>query len=1048
MKIILRFCLFILTVSFVVDSAAQEVQVKGTVKDRADDSGIPGVNIVVLAKDKTIIRGQVSTLDGTFDILAPTGSSIRATYIGFDTVYYQVTAKPASNLVLYLKERTQDIEEVVIVGYQVKKVTEVSASVSVIETKDLVVTPVSNVMELIQGRVAGLNVQMNNGLPGMTGTYTIRGVSDINISGGELIPSRPLFVVDDIPQDDVGDFDMQGLVSGSGVSPLSFIPVEDIDNIQILRDAAATSLYGSKGAYGVVLINTKKGNSPKPQIDYSASFKVNTPPRLRDVVVGQAERMARINQIMRNDTSYYHAQMLVNSNPFLADSLNAYWNNNTDWQDVFYRVTFNQTHNLNFSGGDKKFNYKVNGGVYNEKGIIQNTDFNTYTLRTGMGYKPNDRFSITTSVNVGIALSKTGNGSILEQRGVAAGANTTSLLPPPSLYTSSSDILGALAVDDNKTSINYNATVSMEYQLPWKQSLKGTFGYTYATQEVETFTPGMLNNYEAMMYGYSTNSSNLYARFNTGYTYQLFLFRIGLNVGAEITSSSSSGNTVRLQGLAGDQILGPIGYRQNVSSGTANSSAESVAVMFTFNPTIGFGGKTTIGNEKYVITPAINPETNSTYGSKTKWSLNPLLGFRWNLHLEPFMKPLKDIVTAGAIRLTWGQTTRYNASIYDIWGSYLLNSGTYGGYAYIPPDLSRLPNDQLKPVTNTQWNLGYDLNLLRHKFTMNVDMYYKQIDNQLNSTNIADHNAYNTFRTTEISLVNYGMEVAIGSRPLSSESDFNLYIGLNMTINRDVTARLPNNARQITNGDVVNRVGSNTLANYLYVYKGVYANDEDVPVDPATGRRLRIGGNNSDEAYFRAGDPIWVDINGDYIIDENDKVVIGNSQPRINGGANFTLSYKNFRLSTNMSYIIRRDIINAALADRFATYADPLSQKALVPISAYNFWTPENRVADYPNPHDFTRSRIINPFRYDQTLFMEDGSYLKINNASLSYALPKKWLNKIKIRQITVTGSVNNIWTFSNYSGINPENVNSLGYDLSGGYPNARNWAFGTQILF
>ena len=307
-------------------------------------------------------------------------------------------------------------------------------------------------------------------------------------------------------------------------------------------------------------------------------------------------------------------------------------------------------------------------------------------------------------------------------------------------------------------------------------------------------------------------------------------------------------------------------------------------------------------------------------------------------------------------------------------------------------------------------------------------------------------------------MVNYGLELGTGFRPLPSQSVFNLYVGFNFTINRDVTARLPNRARQLNTGTgqetIVNRVGSNTLSNHLLVYKGVYATDEDVPVDPATGRRLRVGGTSPTEAhYFRAGDPIWVDINGDYIIDDNDKVVIGNSQPRAHGGININLSYKNaIRFAINFSYVARRDIINAALAERFATYSNPLRQNALVPISAYNFWTPEHyeqgRVADYPNPYDFTRASIINPFRPDQTVYMEDGSFFKIQNASLSYTIPREWSNRIGIRSMSVTASINNIWTFSRYSGINPENVNSLGFDRSGGYPNSRRFAFGTQINF
>ena len=740
--------LIILFLAFVFDAMAQEtVPVRGTVRDRADGEPLPGVTIIYRLPAESAARGIATDLNGRFLLNVPINTQLRATFMGFDTVHYVVT-RAINNLDLFMTERTNALNELVIIGNnQHVRRAETTATVTVIKTSDLVATPVASVMDLMQGLSPGLNVQLNTGLPGAVGTYTIRGISDISIDpgSGELIPSTPLFVVDGIPMD-IEEFDMQGLIAGSGVSPLAFIPVEDIDNIQILRDAVATSMYGSKGAYGVILINTKKGDSPKPQISYSANFTVNTPPRLRDVVVGRDERMARVNAILENDTSYMYAQFRVNSNLFLSDSLNAYWNNNTDWQNVFYRVTFNQTHNLSFSGGDPKFNYRVSGGLYSEKGILQNTELNTYTLRTSMGYNPIQNFSISTNVNVGIALNSTGSGSVFEQQGVATGANTSSLLPPPSMYVTSNEILGALAVDDNRKTINYDASVNMTYRLPWRQSINGQFGYSLRTTDIERFTPGMLRNNEAQISGNSSNSTNLFARVHTGYTHQLSVIRIGMNVAFEVTARRSFGNEVGLRGLTGDNIRGPIGYSPRLSGGNATATAESATVMFSIHPVLGFG-RARLGNEKYVFTPGINPEINSSYGDRARWTVNPILGFRWNFSEEEFMKNI-NFLSSGALKASWGKTTRYRASIYEIWGSYTLNAGTYGGRDYIPADLSRLPNVNLEPVTNTQWDIGTELNFLKNRYNLNANVYYRQIDNQLNTSGIANHNSFTNFRNT------------------------------------------------------------------------------------------------------------------------------------------------------------------------------------------------------------------------------------------------------------------------------------------------------------
>ena len=377
----------------------------------------------------------------------------------------------------------------------------------------------------------------------------------------------------------------------------------------------------------------------------------------------------------------------------------------------------------------------------------------------------------------------------------------------------------------------------------------------------------------------------------------------------------------------------------------------------------------------------------------------------------------------------------------------------------IPIDFANMPNNNIDPITTTQWNVGFDFGLWNNRLTFQGDWYYKQVDNQLSSIEEPDHNAFDKVPTTEVSLVNHGLELGFVVRPFRPKSNWSMDWMVNFAINKDIMTKLPDEARQIinSNAQVVNKLGINTMSNYLYIYKGVYATDEDVPVDPATGRRLRVGGNNisadNPNTYFKAGDPIWVDLNGDYIIDEKDKAIVGNSQPRVNGGMSINLRYKSLSLFTSFSFLLRRDIINKVLADNFKSFNNPnvsgdglQGSAALAPIGAYDFWTPTNVHADYPNPYDYQHSSVIDPFRADQTLFMEDGSYFKINAITLSYSLPKKWTDYIRIRYASIRMSLTNIYTFSKYSGINPENVNSLGWDTSGGYPNARTFSMGLSI--
>ncbi len=1067
--------LIVLLLVSALEGMAQNIKVSGVVLEK-DGAREPLIQVSIIPTDrktgtKNMRQATTTDMNGKFTLTAPANCDLVFTYIGYETVVHKLGDKPLENLKIFMHESANMLGEVII-GYEKRAKSEVTSAYQLIDPKDIADTPVSNIGELLQGRVAGMNIQMNNGTPGADAQITLRGISDISLvqtgSGNSvedytLSSATPLFVVDGIPQSDAGDYDSSGLLSGATVSPLSMVPFEDIESIEILKDAAATSLYGSAGAYGVILIQTKKGNSPKPRISYSGNFVVKTPPSLRDVVVGSAERRARMQQILQNDTSRYHGFNEIHDLIALSDSLNPYWNNNTDWQNVFYRTTYNQTHNLNFSGGDDGFNYKINGNYYTEQGIIKSTKFNRYGISMTMGYRPNNKFNLSVKAGVTFTDKSVGSGSAVSQTGVASGSSASSLLPPPSMYSMTNEALSVFAVDNQSNGTSYNTSANLEYKLPFGIRWNGTFGYTYNTSTEDTFTPAALNTsssaiQRAKMYSGNSNSYNLYARTTANKEFSLYWVRLGLTAGFEYSSEKKSSNSLNMIGLSSDYILGPVGQTPSLADGTSKLSQSNNTFALIFNPSFGLGAKTSLG-EKYVFTPTLRPEMNSAYGEKLKWVINPGLGFRWNFFLEPFMHKMRStFLTQGAFRVSWGRTVKYKATRYNIYGQYdIKDSYTYNGNSYTPINFDNLPNINLDPVTTTQWNAGFELNFWKRLLSATIDAYYKQVDNQLSDVELTSHNAFSKIKSTDVSIVNYGLEGTIGLRPLRVQSNWDLNIMASLAWNKDVIAKLPNEARQIINSKAtsVNRLGANALGMYLYVNKGVYARDEDVPVDPATGKRLRVGGTETSESYFKAGDPIWVDVNGDYVIDEKDKMIVGNSQPRITGGLSINLRYKNFSINTNSSFVLRRDIINKALADRFAAYTDPLGiakmdvlrkSAALTPIESYDFWAPDHIHAGYPNPYDYIHAKTINPFRLDQTLFMEDGSYFKLNTVSIGYTLGKRVLSYLRVSSLQLRASMNNIFTISKYSGINPESVNSLGYDTSGGYPNARSYTVGITL--
>jgi hypothetical protein len=242
---------------------------------------------------------------------------------------------------------------------------------------------------------------------------------------------------------------------------------------------------------------------------------------------------------------------------------------------------------------------------------------------------------------------------------------------------------------------------------------------------------------------------------------------------------------------------------------------------------------------------------------------------------------------------------------------------------------------------------------------------------------------------------------------------------------------------------IVYRVGSNTLSNYLRVNQGVYSNNRNVPVDPVTGLPYQTGGR-----FFEAGDPIFKDVNGDYILDERDYEITGNSQPIFTGGLSTNIGYKNFRLDVYASFTAKRTILNNALADRLRLMKDPFGDRAVVPLTDLDMWMKPGDVAKYPYAYNYTRFGAIQPYRLDQSLWEEDGSYLKINTVTLSYMFDKKLARRLGVQSIRVYVSGENLHTFTRYTGPNPENVTNMGRDASGGYPVPRKYNLGLNVEF
>ena len=1035
--------------------AQTKKMVTGTVSD--NQGGIPNVNIFL---DRKAIG--VTNSDGEFSVAVPDNAILEFSYIGYKGTKVSVAGK--TKLTVKLEVDNNNLNEITITGYVNKtKQTSVGSSVK-ISGKDLQAVPVASITDMLQGKVAGLNIQQNTGSPGMRGSMAIRGLSSTSISGSGneayLQPTSPLFVVDGVPIDDNQNFSYGFQSAGPGVSPISLIPQQDVESIEVLKDASATALYGSRGAYGVILITTKRGNSKVPVVTYNGQFFISAVPKLRSVIGGMDERSLRIDQILSSDTSYYHALGLINGTSFIADSLNAYYNNSTNWQSFFYRTTYNQTHNLNIAGGDQAFNYKVNLGYFKQNGIQENTGFDRSNLRMNMQYMPNQKFKLFATINSALGKQQKGSGNGLLNTGVATGGASSSLLPSPSQYSAINSVLGAVKTDNDNKTVDLNSTIELKYEFVKNLSLTSNFNYTFNTGTEDNFLPASINGDRSSLFAYNGVKNVVYNRNLLQYIYTIkdkkgedahnFL----AYVFNETNSSNFKADVIQNNKVVNDYLRGPIvGVDDYLTSlgGTLNNFLQQRSVAFAGSFQYNY-------KRRYIIDGTYRLDGNSSNGPEAGYTKSPSIGVRWNINNEPFMAKLVDKwLDYASIRLSYGTVLQPSGTVYDVYGRYL-SIGNYNGSPSVNIANVRSPNTNLQPAKNTTLNFAIDFGVLKNRLFGTFEAYYKQTDNLFGTKSLANINGFGEITTNEEALVNIGYEGSLTASLLPNSSKARFSISVNGAINHDYLAALPNGVRQFiyvdptTGQSILKRVGANALANFIYNTKGVYSNNSDVPVDPLTGLRYRA--RNADGSlggplnYFRAGDPRYTDLNGDYILDNYDLVNAGNSQIRFSGGVTLDFRYKNFNVQLQGTGILGRDVLNNALASQFQAFNNPLALNGLVPISEYDIWKNAGQNATYPNPYDYLRSDIVNPYRFAQTLFQEDGSFFKLNYISLGYTLNQKFTNRFGMNRVVLGGTVNNVFMLSNYSGPNPENVTALGRDYSGGYPNPRTFILNLNIEF
>jgi TonB-linked SusC/RagA family outer membrane protein len=906
-----------------------------------------------------------------------------------------------TTLTVVMEEETIGIDEVVAIGYGTVKKSDLTGAVANVTEEDLTAYPSTNAIQSMQGRAAGVTIQSVNAEPGGVYKIRVRGQTSINAS------SNPLFVID-------------GLVGGS------MPPPEDIASIEILKDASASAIYGSRGANGVVMITTKSGNAGKTSVKFNSYYSFQ-------------QEIGRLDLLNAREFAEY-----IND----ARGTNFFDLNNitvdTDWQELIFQPGHVQNHQLSVSGGNEKNQYYVSGVYYDHKGVIKTSAFDRYSLTTNLKFDLSDFFRISlnstlqSSVQDGV-LTQVGGG--VTNQGIVTAAHrfdpNQGIIDEDGIYTKSK--VGIAAFENPMAQIDghENETRQENIQVNVKAEFDITNGLTYFS----TFGTIIRNNRGGSYDSRITNlgeMNNGLARLNYSRNFNFLTeqyLNYDLSIGEKnnfVLTGGYSYQSFKNESFSTSNagfITDALGF-WNLSVGTnlqiPNSNyVESEIVSFYGRVNYNF-------DNRYLLTLTSRYDGASQFSEGNKWSFFPSGALSWNIHNEGFW-PENDFLSAAKLRTSYGLTGNQAIGAYQslagISKSFFVVNET--SVSAVRP--TSIANKDLTWETTSQTNLGLDIGLFNRRINLSGDYYYKKTNDLLFSVPIPAFSGYQSRLENLGSIENKGFEFQIESK--NFVHDFQWTTNFNITLNRNKVLELPGGIDIISavspsfTGQYQNsilREGEPVGAFFGYVYEGVYQ-EGDVFI-PGGGFETQPGGEK------------YADLNNDDILDSDDRKVIGNPNPNAVLGFNNDFSYKRFSLNIFFQAFTGNDMLNFV---RFEL--DRLSGNTNATKDALRRWTPQNTNTDVPKAFA-GRIPIVS------TRFVEDGSFLRLKNVSLSYDFSSDFLHKIRINSARIYVSGQNLLTVTNYSGVDPEvayrssNTN-LGLDF-GSYPAAKSVTFGVNLEF
>lgn len=954
-----------------------------------DGSKEPIIGASVIQQGTSL--GVVTDLDGHFTIEVQPGAPLTVSYVGYKTV----TVKAAQNMSIVLSEDVNVLEEVVTIGYGSVKRKDVTTSVASVSTEDLDTRPIVSAAQGMQGKAAGLQIMQASGQPGSSPTIRVRGTTSFNGS------NSPLYVVDGVP-----------------LTSIDFLSADDIADIQVLKDASSAAIYGSRAANGVIIINTKQGKSGESKITFNAHYAFNT---------------------VRDDTKVlnaweYKELMDEIGTVKLPDNLT----DQTDWAKEVYRTGNTQDYQLSVTNGNDRLRYFVSGGYTGENGVLKTSNFKRYNFRVSvenqikswLRLNGNVAYSDYTYHGTGI-ISGTG-----ANRGgvVTAIVNTPTYAPvwdpenPGQYYTNFYGVNIAspaenLARTKNNKSRYDKTLATAKLTLTPIKDLEVSSSVTFDRENGNT--TNFLDPYETQNgrdnYGTGYDgrySTTVWVWDNVGtYKHDFGKHHFDIMGGTSFTQSKYSNSYINGSNYANDDIKTLNGANKISWTGTGTNGSEWAIMSF-------FGRLQYKWNDTYMVTANLRADGSSKLAPGHRWGVFPSFSGAWRISSEPFMKDVKWIDDL-KLRGGWGQTGNQSGlGDYSYLAEYSINRIQWFGEGYdanaIPTRTqTTLSNPDLKWETTSQTDIGIDLTVLGGRLTFSADYYYKRTKDMLMTATLpAGSAAARTLHYNGGVMQNKGFEFSISSRnlvgPFKWNTDYNMSFNRNKLISLKLTQIYYS---AYTNGYVNEPVVRNMPGKPLGTFWG-YISDG---VDPETG-----------ELMYR-------DVNEDGILSASDRTDIGDPNPDFTYGMTNTFSYKGFNLSILIQGSYGNDIYNVSRMETEGMY-DGKNQTTKV----LERWRVPGQITDVPK----AKFRMLN-----STYFLEDGSYLRVKDISLSYDLPRTLITKWGLSRVQPYISATNLLTLTKYSGHDPE-VNQYGDSGAvqgldwGTYPMSRSFVVGLKLEF